>query len=47
MAESPLDAADADWDRTWETTLRVNVLAAASLMRQAVPTSRNVAAAFS
>jgi NAD(P)-dependent dehydrogenase (short-subunit alcohol dehydrogenase family) len=36
MAESPLDAADADWDRTWETTWRVNVLAAASLMRHAV-----------
>ena len=36
MAETPLDAADADWDRTWETTLRVNVLAAASLMRHAV-----------
>ena len=36
MAEVPLDAADADWDRTWETTMRVNVLAAASLMRHAV-----------
>ena len=36
MAEMPLDAADVDWDRTWETTLRVNVLAAASLMRHAV-----------
>jgi NAD(P)-dependent dehydrogenase (short-subunit alcohol dehydrogenase family) len=36
MAESPLEAADAEWNRTWETTLRVNVLAAASLMRDAV-----------
>ena len=36
MLETPLDAEDGSWNDTWETTLRVNVLAPASLMRNAV-----------
>lgn len=36
MAETPLDADDASWNGAWETTLQVNVLAPASLMRDAV-----------
>lgn len=36
MAETPLDADDESWNGAWETTLRVNVLAPASLMRDAV-----------
>ena len=36
MLETPLDAADASWNNAWEKTLQVNVLAPASLMRDAV-----------
>ena len=36
MLEAPLDADDEDWNGAWERTLRVNVLAAASLLRDAV-----------
>jgi len=36
MLETPLDAEDGSWNDAWETTLRVNVLAPASLMRDAV-----------
>jgi NAD(P)-dependent dehydrogenase (short-subunit alcohol dehydrogenase family) len=34
--ETPLDAADAEWDAAWDETLRVNVLETASLIREAV-----------
>jgi NAD(P)-dependent dehydrogenase (short-subunit alcohol dehydrogenase family) len=34
--ETPLDAADADWDAAWDETFRVNVLEPASLIREAV-----------
>ncbi len=36
MPESPLDGTDEVWASAWETALRVNVLAAADLMREAV-----------
>lgn len=36
MPETPWDAADADWDESWERTMRVNVLEPASLIREAV-----------
>jgi NAD(P)-dependent dehydrogenase (short-subunit alcohol dehydrogenase family) len=34
--ETPFEASDEDWDAGWEATMRVNVLEAASLMREAV-----------
>lgn len=34
--ETPLDAADEDWDAAWDSILRVNVLEPASLLREAV-----------
>jgi NAD(P)-dependent dehydrogenase (short-subunit alcohol dehydrogenase family) len=34
--ETPLDGSDDEWDAGWESTLRVNVLEPASLMREAV-----------
>jgi len=36
MLETPLDVEDAAWNEAWERTLRVNVLAPAALMRDAV-----------
>ena len=36
MIQTPLDAEEGPWSDAWETTLRVNVLAPASLMRDAV-----------
>jgi NAD(P)-dependent dehydrogenase (short-subunit alcohol dehydrogenase family) len=36
MEETPLSATDAEWRRGWERTLEVNVLAPASLTRDAV-----------
>lgn len=36
MLETPLDGDDAGWSEAWERTLRVNVLAPASLLRAAV-----------
>jgi NAD(P)-dependent dehydrogenase (short-subunit alcohol dehydrogenase family) len=36
MLETPLDADDASWNDAWERTFRVNVLAAGSLLRDAV-----------
>ncbi|MBA3348057.1 MAG: SDR family oxidoreductase [Actinobacteria bacterium] len=36
MAVSPLDADDTTWNGAWETSLRVNVLAPATLMRESV-----------
>jgi NAD(P)-dependent dehydrogenase (short-subunit alcohol dehydrogenase family) len=34
--ETPFDGADEEWDEGWEATLRVNVLEASSLVREAV-----------
>jgi NAD(P)-dependent dehydrogenase (short-subunit alcohol dehydrogenase family) len=34
--ETPFDGSDDDWDDGWEATLRVNVLEASSLIREAV-----------
>jgi NAD(P)-dependent dehydrogenase (short-subunit alcohol dehydrogenase family) len=34
--DTPLDGSDETWDEGWETTLRVNVIEPASLMREAV-----------
>jgi 3-oxoacyl-[acyl-carrier protein] reductase len=36
MPETPIDGSDEEWDAGWELTLRVNVLEAASLVRDAV-----------
>ncbi len=36
MPSTPLEAPDAEWDAAWDEVLRVNVLEAASLMREAV-----------
>lgn len=36
MEESPLDGPDEQWNEAWQTSLQVNVLAPASLMRDAV-----------
>lgn len=36
MPTSAIDASDEDWDIAWEQTFRVNVLEAASLLREAV-----------
>jgi NAD(P)-dependent dehydrogenase (short-subunit alcohol dehydrogenase family) len=34
--ETPFEGTDVDWDEGWEATLRVNVIEAASLIREAV-----------
>jgi NAD(P)-dependent dehydrogenase (short-subunit alcohol dehydrogenase family) len=36
MAESPLDGPDEQWNEAWQISLQVNVLAPATLMREAV-----------
>lgn len=36
MLETPWESADDTWDETWETTIRINVLEPASLIREAV-----------
>ncbi len=36
LLQTPLDAKSAAWDEAWEETLRVNVLAPAALLREAV-----------
>ncbi|HXF97080.1 MAG TPA: SDR family oxidoreductase [Gaiellaceae bacterium] len=36
LLETPFEGSDADWDEGWEAILRVNVLEAASLVREAV-----------
>ena len=40
--EAPLEGTDAEWDEAWDATLRVNVLEAASLVREAVNHFRTI-----